>query len=219
MSLALADLLESNMLNPILAKHWPAQPDRTCLFWSPPRSEDLLRAIDDHFSILVEGKSVEKLRNFGSNPGDFVIIISSLSAYYLDMFQVLDHYFYKNTDIPPVITEQIITATYEAFSNALIWSNLEIVPPQNGEKDFDFLNTIEKSLSHQRFARRPLKLQFWFFPKSVDVSITSYGLPFNLEQALQSNTKEYKGLAIMHTLSTRLWSEEEGRRIWMRFDI
>lgn len=219
MSYAITDLLHKNMLNPIQACKSVTEPERMCLFWGAPLAKDLIHAIDQGYSILVEGRSVRELMKQGDCHADLVISLTNQTAYDIDFTKILEHYFFERTNISISKFEKIITATYEAYSNALIWDNLEMSNLSKERKSLEFFQQVENRLIEKNIKNCSIQLTCCVFQKYVEISVTSTGKGFDLESCLKTANLDYQGLSIMKTFSDKLWTENKGKTIKMKFKI
>lgn len=196
----------------------PKDAKRTVLFESSPTTQDLIDAIHNDYTILVEGKSIKQgLMGFEAAPGEFAFSLTTLTAYIIDIIAVLDYFLLHKTYLHPVLCEQILTSTHEVVTNAIIWSNLEVDSPSNRQKTLNFCDLIKERLKNKILARRLVKLNVHLNPESVDVVIISSGKGFDWHHAVSKITSDVQGLAIIHSFADEIITEDNGKILRLRF--
>lgn len=193
---------------------------RAELFSSSPTTQDLIDAISNGKTILIEDSSFKKgALGFEAPLGDLALSLTSLTTYIIDITAVLDHFFLHNTLLNPVLCEHILTSTHEVVTNALIWSNLEVHCPNNRQKNLNFCDLIKERLKNKNLAHRPLKMNFHVNPEWVDVAIISSGKGFDWHLATSNITSDVQGLAIIHSFADEVRAEEGGKVLRLRFYV
>ncbi len=191
---------------------------RTALFESSPTTQDLIDAIQNDYTILVEDASIKQgLLGFEAPPWEFALSLTSLTAYIIDIIAVLDHFLLHKTYLHPVLCEQILTSTHEVLTNAILWSNLEVASPNNRKKSLNFGDLIKDRLKNQILARRLVKLNFHLNPEWVDVVIISSGKGFDWHHAVTKISSDVQGLAIIHSFADEITAEDNGKILRLRF--
>jgi hypothetical protein len=191
---------------------------RAVLFQASPTTQDLIDAIQENHTVLIEDTSIKHgLLGFDAAPGDFALSLTTLTAYIIDLIAVLDHFLLHKTFLHPVLCEQILTSTHEVITNALIWSNLEIESPNNRQKSLNFCDLIKDRLQNKILARRPVKLNIHLNPESVEVVIVSSGRGFDWHHAVSKISSDVQGLAIIHSFADEVTSEDNGKILRLKF--
>lgn len=191
---------------------------RVALFQASPTTQDLINAIQENHTVLIEDTSIKQgLLGFDSSPGDFALSLTTLTAYIVDLIAVLDHFLLHKTFLHPVLCEQILTSTHEVITNAIMWSNLEIESPNNRQKSLNFCDLIKDRLQNKILAHRPVKLNIHLKPESVDVVIISSGKGFDWHHAVSKITSDVQGLAIIHSFADEVTAEEDGKILRLKF--
>lgn len=191
---------------------------RTALFGTSPTTQDLIDAIQNDSTILIEDTNLKRgLNGFESPPGDLALSLTTLTAYIIDIIAVMDHFLLHKTFLHPVLCEQILTSTHEVVTNAILWSNLEVDCPNNRQKSLNFCDLIKTRLEDKTLARRLLKVNFHINPEWVDVVIISTGKGFDWHHAVSKISSDVQGLAIIHSFADEVTAEENGRVLRLRF--
>jgi hypothetical protein len=196
----------------------PKQDKRTALFETSPTTQDLIDAIQNNFTILIEDSSIKQgLIGFESAPGDFAFSLTTLTAYIIDIIAVIDHFLLHKTYLHPVLCEQILTSTHEVVTNAILWSNLEVDSPHNRQKSLNFCDQIKERLKNKILARRLVKLNIHLNTEWVDVVIISSGKGFDWHHAVSKISSDVQGLAIIHSFADEITTEDDGKILRLRF--
>ncbi len=191
---------------------------RTALFASSPTTQDLIDAIQNDSTILIEDTNLKRgLNGFEAPPGDLALSLTTLTAYIIDIIAVMDHFLLHKTFLHPVLCEQILTSTHEVVTNAILWSNLEVDCPNNRQKSLNFCDLIKTRLKNKVLARRLLKVNFHINPEWVDVVIISSGKGFDWHHAVSKISSDVQGLAIIHSFADEVTAEENGKVLRLRF--
>jgi hypothetical protein len=140
-----------------------------------------------------------------------------LTAYLIDIIAVMHHYILHQTFLHPDLCEQILTATHEVVSKAILWSNLEVDSPNNRQKSLNFCDLIKARLENKALAQRLLKVNFHINPECVDVVIISDGKGFDWRHAVSKISSNVQGLAIIRSFADEVIAEEEGKILRLRF--
>jgi|GEM_PF-1941170 len=191
---------------------------RAVLFSVSPTTQDLIDAIQNDQTVLIEGKNLKVgLRGFEAAPGDLALSLTTLTAYIIDIIAVIDHFLLHKTSLHPVLCEQILTSTHEVVTNAILWSNLEVDCPNNRQKTLNFGDLIKERLRNKILAQRLLKINFHLTPEWIDVVIISSGKGFDWHHAISNVSSTVQGLAIIHSFSDQVIVEEDGKILTLRF--
>lgn len=191
---------------------------RAVLFATSPTTQDLIDAIHNDSSILIEDTNLKRgLSGFEAPPGDLALSLTTLTAYIIDITAVIDHFLLHKTFLHPVLCEQILTSTHEVVTNAILWSNLEVDSPNNRQKSLNFCDLIKTRLKDQTLAQRLLKMNFHINPEWIDVVIISAGKGFDWPHAVSKISSDVQGLAIIHSFADEVTAEENGTILRLRF--
>jgi hypothetical protein len=191
---------------------------RTALFAISPTTQDLIDAIHNDHTILIEDTNLKRgLNGFEAPPGDLALSLTTLTAYIIDIIAVIDYFLLHKTFLHPVLCEQILTSTHEVVTNAILWSNLEVNCPDNRQKSLNFCDLIKTRLKDKALAQRLLKVNFHINPEWVDVVIISAGKGFDWHHAVSKISSDVQGLAIIHSFADEVTAEENGKILRLRF--
>ena len=191
---------------------------RAALFASSPTTQDLIDAIQNDSTILIEDTDLKRgLNGFEAPPGDFALSLTTLTAYIVDIIAVIDYFLLHKTLLHPVLCEQILTSTHEVVTNAVLWSNLEVDCPNNRQKSLNFCDLIKIRLKNKALAQRLLKVNFHIKPEWIDVVIISAGKGFDWQHAVSKISSDVQGLAIIHSFADEVTAEENGKILRLRF--
>jgi hypothetical protein len=194
--------------------------NRAALFDTSPTTQDLIDAINQDKTILIEDTSLKNgLKGFEAPPGDFSLSVTSLTGYIIDIPALLDHFLLHKTYLHPVLCEQILTSTHEVVTNAILWSNLEVDSPNNRQKSLNFCDLIKERLKNKDLAHRLVKLNLHVHAGWVDVVIISSGKGFDWHHAVTKISSDVQGLAIIHSFADEVHAEDEGKILRLRFYI
>ena len=149
---------------------------------------------------------------------DFALEISSAHALSFDLNTALDIYLNSTVRLSEDKIDEICTATFEAFSNALLWSNLEM--PYALRDDIDNFNSLIReracSLLH---GSRKIKVIIKSLGREIMVTVASQGLGFDIESMLNANRPAFKGFEIIKSLASRITHDDEGRILILHFAL
>lgn len=191
---------------------------RSALFVTSPTTQDLIDAIHNDKTILIEDINLKRgLNGFEAPPGDLALSLTTLTAYIIDIIAVIDHFLLHKTFLHPVLCEQILTSTHEVVTNAILWSNLEVDSPNNRQKSLNFCDLIKARLENKALAQRLLKLNFHLNPECVEVVIISGGKGFDWHHAVSKISSDVQGLAIIRSFADEVIAEEDGKILRLRF--
>ena len=191
---------------------------RTSLFAVSPTTQDLIDAIQNGSTILIEDTNLKRgLNGFEAPPGDLALSLTTLTAYVIDIIAVMDYFLLHKTFLHPVLCEQILTSTHEVVTNAILWSNLEVDCPNNRQKSLNFCDLIKTRLENKVLACRLLKVNFHINPEWIDVVIISTGKGFDLHHAVSKISSDVQGLAIIHSFADEVTAEGNGKVLRLRF--
>jgi hypothetical protein len=193
---------------------------RAALFGTSPTTQDLIDAIHNNKTVLIEDKTLKHgLAGFEGRPGELALSLTTLTAYIIDITAVIDHFLLHKTNLHPVLCEQILTSTHEVVTNALLWSNLEVDCPDNRQKSLNFCDLIKERLKNKILAQRLLKVNFHLSPEQVEVVVISAGKGFDWSHAVSKISSDVQGLAIIHSFADEIIAEDHGKIMRLRFYI
>jgi hypothetical protein len=191
---------------------------RAVLFEVSPTTQDLIDAIQNDKTILIEDNSLKRgLAGFEAPAGELALSLTTLTAYIIDIIAVMDHFLLHKTYLHPVLCEQILTSTHEVVTNAILWSNLEVDCPNNRQKSLNFCDLIKERLKNKILAHRQLKVNFHLKPEWVEVVIISEGKGFDWHHAVSKISSDVQGLAIIHSFADEIIAEDSGKILRLRF--
>lgn len=193
---------------------------RAALFVASPTTQDLLDAIHNDNTILIEDTTLKRgMVGFEASPGAFALSLTTLTAYIIDITAVIDSFLLHKTYLHPVLCEQIITSTHEVVTNAILWSNLEVDCPNSRQKSLNFGDLIKERLENKILAQRLIKVNFHLNPEWVDVVVISTGKGFDWHHAVSKISSDVQGLAIIHSFADEIIAENDGKILRLRFYV
>ncbi|MBM3468066.1 MAG: hypothetical protein FJX71_01380 [Alphaproteobacteria bacterium] len=191
---------------------------RAILFTTSPTTQDLIDAIHNGNTVLIEDSTLKHgLNGFEAPPGELALSLTTLTAYIIDIIAVIDHFLLHRTFLHPVLCEQILTSTHEVVTNAILWSNLEVDCLNNRQKSLNFCDLIKERLKNKLLARRLLKINFHLNAEWADVVIISSGKGFDWHHAVSKISSDVQGLAIIHSFADEVMAEKNGKILRLRF--
>lgn len=191
---------------------------RAILFEYSPTTQDLIDAIQNDNTILIEDKSLKSgLSGFEAIPGELALSLTTLTSYIIDITAVLDHFLLHKTFLNPILCEQILTSTHEVVTNALLWSNLEVDCPNKRQKSLNFCDLIKERLKDKKLAHRLLKLNLHISPEWIDIVVISSGKEFDWHHAVSNISSDVQGLAIIHSFADEVIADKSGKVLRLRF--
>lgn len=191
---------------------------RALLFTTSPTTQDLIDAIHNDRTILIEDKTLKHgLKGFEGPLGDLALSLTTLTAYIIDIVAVIDHFLLHKTFLHPVLCEQILTSTHEVVANAILWSNLEVDCPNNRQKSLDFSDLIKERLKNKILTKRLLKINLHLNPQWIEVSIISTGKGFEWTQAVSKISSDFQGLSIVQSFADEVTSTNNGNVLKLKF--
>lgn len=191
---------------------------RSALFATSPTTQDLLDAINNSHTVLIEGNTLKSgLAGFEAPPGELAISLTTLTAYIIDIVAVIDHFLLYKTSLHPVLCEQVLTSTHEVITNTILWDNLEVDCPQSRQKTLNFGDLIKQRLGNKILAQRPLKVNFHLKPEWIDVVVIGSGKGFDWAKAVSNISSDVQGLAIIRSFADEVTVEDNGKITRLRF--
>lgn len=147
---------------------------------------------------------------------DFALEISSAHALSIDLIAIMESYFKTNVKLSQNKIDEICTATFEAFSNSLLWSNLEL--PYALREDMNHFNTlIKERASSLLHGSRKIKIIVKSMEQEILITVASQGSDFDIEAMLKANRPAFKGFEIIKSLTSRITHDDGGRVLMMHF--
>ena len=193
---------------------------RTALFTTSPSTQDLIDALDNGNTLLIEDTALKRgLKGFEAAPGDLALSLTTLTAYIIDIVAVVDHFLLHKTFINPPLCEQILTSMHEVVTNAILWSNLEVDSPPDRKKSLNFGDSIKQQLKNKTLARRLLKINLHLKARWVDVVVISSGKGFDWQKTVSGISDDCQGLAIIHSFADEVITRSDGKILRLRFYI
>jgi len=193
---------------------------RAILFTASPTTQDLIDALHNDRTILIEDATLKQgLSGFEAPPGDFALSLTTLTAYIIDLVGIIDHFLLHKTSLHPVLCERILTATHEVVTNTILWSNLEVDCPHNRQKSLNFCDLIKERLTNKILAHRLLKINFHLNPEWLDVVVISSGKGFDWFHAVSKISNDVQGLAIIRSFADDVIAEDNGKILRLRFYV
>lgn len=192
---------------------------RAALFTTSPTTQDLIDAVHQNHTILIEDTHLKQgLMGFEAPPGELALSLTTLTAYIIDIIAVLEYFLLHKTKLHPVLCQQILTSTHEVVTNAILWSNLEVECLDNRQKSLNFSDLIRDKLSNKTLAKRLIKINFHIRPTYTEVVIISSGNKgFDWNHAISKVSSQIQGLAIIKSFVDEIVTYEDGKVLCLRF--
>ncbi|HLD95757.1 MAG TPA: hypothetical protein VI959_03870 [Alphaproteobacteria bacterium] len=134
-----------------------------------------------------------------------------------DVSELLKVYFHEEGHLP-LFYDPLLTSIYEAWSNSLIWSNLEVPSQKEILKDPLVMGEIlQKSLENEVFSSRRLQLSLYLTPLKVVCLIQHEGLPFYWNEEDACKRPLTRGIGIIKAFSDKVSSHNQGKALELVF--
>lgn len=134
-----------------------------------------------------------------------------------DMGEILKTFFHEESYIP-MFYDPILTALFEAWSNALLWSNLEISAQEIDPNDpFGMGSVLEKKINQPNLMNKRLQLSIYLSPLKVTCFIQHEGIPFFWDDKKASERPLSRGIGIIKAFSDKVSTHDQGKTLELIF--
>ncbi len=140
----------------------------------------------------------------------FLINMSSVAAYSLDLASILIRRFECDFEMPDEVKAAIQIALHESIANTLLHGNLEIGSISNAvdlDNIGEFLDDVETRLANNRLGKRRLKISATRNGTRISVRIEDEGRGFDFKSVIwfrRSSTHSLRGNGIVDSLVNHL---------------
>ncbi|AIK95560.1 ATP-binding protein [Candidatus Odyssella acanthamoebae] len=185
---------------------------------SPVSSDRILTSIDEGKSIFTDSRHSLSQKIFQAIfhqdiPVQLALYFKNKDIYALEFVQILSH-FLKNQNYHPVLHDQILTASQEAYANAFLWSSLELDSSKE-IRPIDFFKEIEDRLQEKKYADRYMGIYLAKYPNILEVVIHAEGKPIVWPHA--PTEERFRGINLIRTLTDKVDFDANGKTIRLYF--
>lgn len=149
---------------------------------------------------------------------DFFCALTTKNAFKSNLVEIFLNYL-KSTKTKHELYEKISIATQEAFSNALLWNNLQIPKEKLAPYRTNLPELIDEKLSSSKTADLPLILSLQIKDRIVEVNVESSGKDFDWGLQKDQRTDEHRGMSLIKKTCDKVVSSNNGRKLSMFFYI
>lgn len=146
-------------------------------------------------------------------PIEFALCLKNKDFYKIDFVGILQNHLTKISCPTPLI-DKIVTASQEAYSNAFLWSSLDLTPIRE-LRPYDFYEQIEQRLKDPTYANRYLSVYLAKRDHLFEVVFFVQGIPIKWQTNM--NTAKFRGTSIILTQTDQVQVDENGRAIRLYF--
>jgi hypothetical protein len=144
---------------------------------------------------------------------NFVVCLKIKDFYKLDFVGVLETYLQK-VGYDPYLIEQIVTASQEAYSNALLWSSLDLTMDE-GTRFHHFCDHLEERLKNPLYGNRFLGVYITKNTEFIEIAFFVQGRPIVWPK--EQERPHFKGISIIRSHTHHFHIDENGKAIRLFF--
>lgn len=148
-------------------------------------------------------------------PIEFVLCLKNKDFYKIDFSGILQDHLRK-TSCPHALAETIVTAAQEAYSNAFLWSSLDLAPSKE-IRPFDFCDRIDERLKDPIYRDRLLGVYLARREEMIEVAFFVQGTPIYWPP--NARQKDFRGTSIIANQTDKVQIDDDGNAIRLYFKI
>lgn len=185
---------------------------------SPVSSDRIMASITEGKNIFTDSRKSLSHKIFkeilGRDiPVQLALCFKNKDIYALEFVRILSH-FLKTRNYHSVLCDQILTASQEAYANAFLWSNLDLIPPQT-DRSVDFFKQIENRLQQKKYADRYMGIYLAKYPNILEVTIHIEGNPIVWPKTLCPD--KFRGVNLIRSFADKVVFDANGKAIRLYF--
>ena len=146
-------------------------------------------------------------------PVEIILCLKNKDFYKIDFAGILQDHL-KNTYCPLSLMDNIVTASHEAYSNAFLWSSLDLNPTKE-IRPYDFCDQIEEQLKNPIYGDRLLGVYLARMEKIIEVVFFIQGVPIKWPHSAQESN--FRGTSIITQQTDKVEIDEDGKAIRLYF--
>lgn len=195
---------------------------RISVLQGEPNTESILRGIENGHNAIVEGKcsiKSEFVKNYikKEEPIDFFLCLTARTAYRIEISEVLENFFLQENVLDLLFVERVNTVVHEAFTNAFLWSCLELASDAKKQGVFSLSKYITDQLKKDSFGRRLLALEVARGIDKLKIIIYVQGKPISWDLRNTDNDEGIQGTSIIKALADEIYIPPEADKIQLIF--
>lgn len=185
---------------------------------SPVSSDRIVASINDGKSVFTDSRKNLSKQVFQdilnkNIPAQIAFCFKNSDIYSIEFVDILRHVLDCN-NYHPVLKDQILTASQEAYANAFLWSSLDLESTE-GIRPIDFFKNIEDRIHDPDYADRYMGVCLARYPNILEVSIYVEGCPIVWPET-QSKDK-FRGVNLILSLTDKVTIDPDGKVIRLYF--
>lgn len=146
-------------------------------------------------------------------PVEFVLCLKNKDFYKVDFSGILQDHLRK-TSCPHALAETIVTVAQEAYSNAFLWSSLDLVSSKE-IRPFDFCDRIDERLKDPIYRDRLLGVYLARTENMIEVVFFVQGTPICWPHGAQQSN--FRGTSIIANQTDKIQIDDDGKAIRLYF--
>lgn len=176
----------------------------------------IVEGADDSYKHLFEkyqGKTGEPL---------FFLCLTNTQAFKLDITTLVENYLSNylrevtTKESLLISMERIKTSFHEAFSNAFMWSNMELTSCE-GIRELEFYEELDEKLATPTYGNRFISIYAIINEGILELGIGVQGIPISWPNKVDEFG--FRGITLIRTLSDDVIFDNDAQGIILRFDI
>ncbi len=185
---------------------------------SPVSSDRISACIDLGKSIFTDSRKNLSMRVFQdilhkNIPAQLAFCFKNADIYAIEFVEILSKVLDGN-NYHPVLKDQILTASQEAFANAFLWSSLDL-DSIKGIRPIDFFKKIEERLHDPIYSNRYMGVCFAKYPNILEISIYIEGNPIVWPE--EESKDKFRGVNLIRSLTDNVQIDPDGKVIRLYF--
>lgn len=185
---------------------------------SPVSSDRIIKSIDEGKSIFTDARKTLSKQVFQdilhkNIPAQIAFSFKNSDIYAIEFVEILSKVLDYN-NYHPVLKDQILTASQEAYANAFLWSSLDLESVE-GIRPIEFFKSIEDRLNDQEYANRYMGICFAKYPNILEISIYVEGRPIVWPETMSQD--KFRGINLIQSLTDKVSIDPDGKVIRLYF--
>lgn len=180
---------------------------------------------DRIMSSLEQGKSIftDSRKNLGYQvfqdilhhniPAQIAFCFRNSDIYSIEFVEILAKVLDSNS-YHPILKDQILTASQEAFANAFLWSSLDL-DSIKGIRPIEFFQNIEDRLQDPIYSNRYMGVYFAKHPNILEIAIYVEGRPIVWPK--ETSKDKFRGVSLIQSLTDKVQIDTDGKVIRLFF--
>lgn len=185
---------------------------------SPISSDRLVASINQGKSIFTDSRKNLSQPVFQdilhkNIPAQIAFSFKNKDIYSIEFVEILSQVLDGN-NYHPILKDQVLTASQEAFANAFLWSSLDL-DSVKGIRPIEFFKNIEERLNDPSYSDRYMGVCFAKHPNILEISIYVEGRP--IKWPSEPSRDKFRGVSLIQSLTDKVQIDEDGKIIRLFF--